>query len=601
MAVEQRFDFEQWLNDYQLTEIKQCLIDHNMTTPNMLDMNHANFSTLMAEQTILSNAHLIPNIVNAIQSLHASPADQQKIIQRRLIFLSPTESSVFCNLEQYMTHLTALQEEFSDRIQTGLTQRKQSNTADLEQFSTKNTAKLTAIRGEVTTTMQKLHDVLDENEKRIKEEMHKYRNTVKYVHQMQVERVREIENAFNASISMMQQDMKHYHSSLKQCEGVVQKYVDLNNDNDDDDDNGHYRELTNNKNREQEIINIGENVTSYFNKNGSILQEYRKRIDQYLAHQLVLNMKQMHSAFINDKMYKQICSNINTKLIVLRDDVNSSAPNNGSQRVQPMEPPQVQIRISPQSSPKPVPPSNNRLEASLSESAIIGIKRKQNFMQPEPQSVSPSDDDAKQNYPPPPYNPNPIAVKKKGKPPQKSHSFEQNEPPPAFSVHRDSLDVIPSKEPAEAIDGGIGIHQQAFDVQVAQRIEKTGRAKEFGKFWVCAICTFSENPGSYLVCNMCGSTRQLSMQISRQRSMSAGGEYDHPPVKIAQSTSHSEKDSASAQEDSKENVSVKSLNVSPKKPGNAQMRRVQSEGAHLKEEKKNERKKKGFFGFGGKK
>lgn len=68
---------------------------------------------------------------------------------------------------------------------------------------------------------------------------------------------------------------------------------------------------------------------------------------------------------------------------------------------------------------------------------------------------------------------------------------------------------------------------------VAKGNDYMNRPDSFSAFWVCARCTYGENPGTFLVCGVCGATRQLSMPLRRQHSLSD----PKPPVMIPQSKS----------------------------------------------------------------
>eukprot|EP01083_Nonionella_stella_P296071 1005922_1 len=48
-----------------------------------------------------------------------------------------------------------------------------------------------------------------------------------------------------------------------------------------------------------------------------------------------------------------------------------------------------------------------------------------------------------------------------------------------------------------------------------------GKPESFEKYWTCSVCTFAENPGTFLMCGVCQNSRQLSLQ--KQHSLSDGG------------------------------------------------------------------------------
>eukprot|EP01083_Nonionella_stella_P116474 346107_1 len=63
------FDFDKWITDNQLTEIKDCLKDYNMTTLDNLDLNSSNALNMMRDERLKKKPQLIPILMSRIIEL----------------------------------------------------------------------------------------------------------------------------------------------------------------------------------------------------------------------------------------------------------------------------------------------------------------------------------------------------------------------------------------------------------------------------------------------------------------------------------------------------------------------------------------------------
>ena len=137
--------------------------------------------------------------------------------------------------------------------------------------------------------------------------------------------------------------------------------------------------------------------------------------------------------------------------------------------------------------------------------------------------------------PPPPYNPNAVPyIPKK----QSQHLIKSKSVSPRSKSHEHPKPVkhlsIPKHYKSEdslEINRIIADQQRAYNDAVNASKGYVGKPENFESYWVCARCTYGENPGTFLVCKVCTATRQLSMSLKRQHSNS------DPAIIIKQSKS----------------------------------------------------------------
>eukprot|EP01084_Bolivina_argentea_P069303 126130_1 len=313
---EQDFDFEEFIEQNELTVIKQCFIDHDMTNIDTLNMNNPQFTKLMGDKTILSNAHLIQNIVNGIQSLQKS-RNPKSIPEKRLIFTSLKETNTFTNIEDYIDNLKTFETELQTTINTNIKNRQQQNDEEITKYTTKNTEKLSTIHTEINKTITKLHNIFTQQEQIWENKINKYRNNVKQIDLSHTQNSKMINNALSSCLSIIDTDIKYFQNAIKQCRDIVHKYEE---ETDKKTDNDKYTfKRSNTTHRENEIIKIGTTSADYYNKNITILNDNKNTIVKYNENELKLNMKQIYSLTINDNIYNNICNNIN-KLIKLNNN-----------------------------------------------------------------------------------------------------------------------------------------------------------------------------------------------------------------------------------------------------------------------------------------
>eukprot|EP01084_Bolivina_argentea_P082635 149603_1 len=101
------FNFDAWITKHGLQEIKLIFKEHDMCSLNTISMNNKNFAELMRDYRVLAKANLIPNIIEAVQSLQS--LQESKL---SLIFMSKQENIILKRLQQYVDNMYKLQEEY---------------------------------------------------------------------------------------------------------------------------------------------------------------------------------------------------------------------------------------------------------------------------------------------------------------------------------------------------------------------------------------------------------------------------------------------------------------------------------------------------------
>eukprot|EP00485_Elphidium_margaritaceum_P000673 CAMPEP_0202685360 /NCGR_PEP_ID=MMETSP1385-20130828/1093_1 /ASSEMBLY_ACC=CAM_ASM_000861 /TAXON_ID=933848 /ORGANISM="Elphidium margaritaceum" /LENGTH=559 /DNA_ID=CAMNT_0049339687 /DNA_START=212 /DNA_END=1888 /DNA_ORIENTATION=- len=537
-----------------------------MTALETMNMNHANFTQFVADTTVLANAHLLATVVSAIQSLKLHQKHDQAQQQTKLIFLTQKENRTFVTLEQYVAHFQELQKEFSSVIPSALDDRKQRNTQSVERYSQSNSDALDAMRTTVSDTMHRLHAVLNENEKNIQRQLNKYRDDIGAIDTAHLDRVKFTQKVLHEAVKLMDADIVLQQQRINECRDIVSKYEDMDVPDDD-----HFT-MDNDEDREREIVQIGNSSATYYDAQANVFAVMKSKIEQYIEPRLTLNVDQrMHFVSINVVVHQEICDHVQQKLMQCRDtrhairkparvpplQKHNNVHNKQQQRVQlpakassasAHSEPMIVIKVDAasnqaQSRSHDVPPmaysvsyTENEL---LSQSHVVDIKQECDEFSEGPPT------------PPPPRLPSnsapPVAVNVGAG----AGLLQTTKKLAKTRVQENSEIALPSntntrvqddyKHQESAIFAAIQAQQQAAYHRAKNQIAigHNHDMKEPESMWKCSVCTFEENPGSYLMCDMCGSSKQMSLQRSQAMSAPASPQSapQSAPVLIPQSNS----------------------------------------------------------------
>eukprot|EP01083_Nonionella_stella_P209205 758570_1 len=302
-------------------------------------------------------------------------------------------------------------------------------------------------------------------------------------------------------------------------------------------------------------------------------------------------MKQIYSLTINDNIYNNICNNIN-KLIKLNnnkhiDDIKQEPIQiihvpPAKQHIQKVEQKQqIQINAN-KKSPQIIIKINANKDPPAAYSQYISpvpIPR----IQPKEKIIP--------NNAAPIYNPQAKVLSKKDlqkiNSQKKIQMDEKNKQNNGENYHHNIYESI-----SIDLDNNFNnLNQPELIFQLENNNKSHSPPPAFEKkiYWECTVCTFAENPGSFLICKICGSSRQLSEKkkyLQRQHSLS------DPPLMIPQSKSELQFRARSDSTEAKVNALKNSGNKNGNGNGNKKMERSQSVAAGKK--KKNNR---GLFGW----
>ena len=69
---ENQFNFDAWIDKWDLSEIKELFIKHNVTTTSTLQLTSTEFQSLMTDPSLFTKSNEIPKIMNAMQTMSFS-------------------------------------------------------------------------------------------------------------------------------------------------------------------------------------------------------------------------------------------------------------------------------------------------------------------------------------------------------------------------------------------------------------------------------------------------------------------------------------------------------------------------------------------------
>eukprot|EP01083_Nonionella_stella_P172018 589101_1 len=99
--VESEFNFDAWIAENELESIKQILVQHNATTLSTLKFNAVEFQSVLTDPQLLTKVHLLPKLTNAVHNIskivvHVTDEEQQVIdlIKHNLKAMNETQQEI---------------------------------------------------------------------------------------------------------------------------------------------------------------------------------------------------------------------------------------------------------------------------------------------------------------------------------------------------------------------------------------------------------------------------------------------------------------------------------------------------------------------------
>ena len=104
---DETFNFDKFMQQNGLNQVKDIFIKYDLNTLNNLDMNSPNFVKFMSDTGMMTKQHLIPKILQSILSLQQLRKQQavRPTARTQLVFMSDKERNVFAKTQKYVQDL----------------------------------------------------------------------------------------------------------------------------------------------------------------------------------------------------------------------------------------------------------------------------------------------------------------------------------------------------------------------------------------------------------------------------------------------------------------------------------------------------------------
>lgn len=323
------FDFDKWINDHKLGDIKQCFIDHNMINLDTLKLTNPNFAKLTGDQRVLAKPLLFSYIVNGIQSLDAFKASnndnnddikeegakpmttttkpQKKFIP---IIMTQNESKVFEDMRQKIKILENLRNELKIVTFQDFELTRDKNIENIQKYESYHMEHLQQISDKIHNVFVALHGSLNDRNKILQKTVNEYEQSLTKEISKHDDKMREIDRKLRDCLNLIDQDKFQFNDTTKRCKDIIKRY-DIeknkdNTDNKDDIDNESYSFLKINQERETEIIGMGKMAKAHYDKRMIILNEDQEKIELHNKTDLNLPTHDIYSISVNDKVFQSI-------------------------------------------------------------------------------------------------------------------------------------------------------------------------------------------------------------------------------------------------------------------------------------------------------
>jgi len=365
------FDFGKWLNEFKLTDIEECFVDHGMIDLITLDMNTENFKQLISDTRVLTKPHLIPVIVNAIQSLQGLQAaaimsmqdaandlsdmdmdkaqggvesvegaipettkpskalnasksasfsphikskgqSKSKPKRKRLIFMTQQENMVFKNIQQNIKKLHQLKQSFETVLAQSVQDTQAQNTSTIQQYTQFHNGIIDAIETKIHSQFEEIHGAIDETNKSLQDTMNRfdtqlYAETTKHKDVMQ-----EMDGRLKKCQTIVEQDLFQFKDIIARCKKIVEKHDKQEQQESSQQQNSF---LNVNRERENEIMELGRMADAHFEKRAKMVDANQRQILQYNKTEMQLVDTPLFSLNVDQNVYDSVCDAIRHKLV----------------------------------------------------------------------------------------------------------------------------------------------------------------------------------------------------------------------------------------------------------------------------------------------
>eukprot|EP01084_Bolivina_argentea_P236076 397059_1 len=277
------FNFEEWVNDNELSEIKQLLIKHKVTTKSALSFNSAQFQSLMSDPELYKTPHMIPIVTNAIKN------DDSYII------VSEEEHIVMDSIKKNLKKLQQIEEEINALKQT---------------YPKSAQTKQNIILSHTEKTKQKINNIFNNINKVVENKRNALLNELMNVTSDLNDQNNEAKDDDNKEMDMIsnltqkiQTENEYLNNKLKMCKSMIKK----TKSNDD------------RTKRKQCMNKIGDEAKNKFNKTERELTENAKFMKNIIYNN---NNYKINIDFkFNEKMYQKILKAIGDFGAISEDNI----------------------------------------------------------------------------------------------------------------------------------------------------------------------------------------------------------------------------------------------------------------------------------------
>eukprot|EP00484_Ammonia_sp_Unknown_P025813 CAMPEP_0197037872 /NCGR_PEP_ID=MMETSP1384-20130603/14973_1 /TAXON_ID=29189 /ORGANISM="Ammonia sp." /LENGTH=662 /DNA_ID=CAMNT_0042468245 /DNA_START=54 /DNA_END=2042 /DNA_ORIENTATION=- len=355
------FDFEKWIVEYKLGDVKQCFIDHNMNDLDSLNLNNSNFAQLTGDARILAKAYLIKNIVDGIQSLQSfkpqpvlQPLQQQqhqksgasvqslksaksisihslsdnaegampvttRPSRNRLIFMTQHENRVFQGIQRYIDKVSKMQNDLKIVTFQEFETKKEKNLKYIENYEKLHLNVLDQLEQKIHAKFEQLHHVIDTQKNALVDVTNEqYQPQVERIMNRHNDEMRAMDRKLKETLTKIDDDKYQFADLMDRCKNVIKKYDENEEEKDNmEDEQFSFAKLADSSKRETEIVAFGNMAKAHYEKRCSLFQQHQDDIETFNRTQLNLPEQPLHSVAVNEKVYNAICYNV-SKFIYMK-------------------------------------------------------------------------------------------------------------------------------------------------------------------------------------------------------------------------------------------------------------------------------------------
>ena len=217
---ESLFDFDRWINENNLNDIKSILIKHDLNIKANLSTQSKQFTSFICDPALFeTNIHLMPNAVAAIQKLSSTETPgNNETPGKPFVVISEKEENILQSLQTNLDELTE-----KDKLTKSLNKKYEQSINDM---NTRKTSKINTTKNKILSYFEKTINEISVKKQELLQELNTF-NKENVIQDISEQKESQI---ISESKILIKEAKHHLSQTLSECNHIIQASMNMDRD-----------------------------------------------------------------------------------------------------------------------------------------------------------------------------------------------------------------------------------------------------------------------------------------------------------------------------------------------------------------------------------